>query len=227
HSAFEPSRNAKRAAVPAEGEDLLEPGELGDSRIGPDTRLERMPCERSHQAVAGSAAGCSIVASRKAEARDLNDVRPGRRRGGAKAGEQPGQDMGAGRQKQPGRAEMVAMLVGDDQISCMLIVELVELEPVDEHALAVLEHGPERPIGAGLARSAFNDDRHSLASPLEEQASREASGGDIPRNGGCAARLFIFHMSWAGAEHAEVAKAKGEAEGGGGRASPGSSVRRL
>jgi hypothetical protein len=75
---------------------------------------------------------------------------------------------------------MIAFLVGDDDIDCMLIVELVELEAavehrnvpfqeVDEDALAVLEHCSKSPVAARLVTSALDDDRHLISPQLRSQ----------------------------------------------------------
>ena len=57
-------------------------------------------------------------------------------RGGAAAqswGNRSTQDMRPRRRQQPRGPEMIARLVGDDQIGRMLVVELVELEAAVEH----------------------------------------------------------------------------------------------
>ena len=59
------ARKAERPAVPAEGEDLLEPDIFGNAGIGADAALERIASERAHQPVAGSPALAAILPARQ------------------------------------------------------------------------------------------------------------------------------------------------------------------
>lgn len=157
HPAVEPDRRSQWSAAPAKGENLLQPGDFGDAGIGLNIGFERVRRECAHELIAGAAACRRILAAREAEARDFEDVLTGGRRCCTQLPEQVSKNMAPHGGQQPGRSEMIAVLISNDQIRRMFVVEFVELEPafehrqvpfeqIDEDAFAVFEHGPERPI---------------------------------------------------------------------------------
>src|SRR5574338_1020577 len=161
-------RRPERSAVPAEREDLLEPGHFRDPGEGADAAVESGSDKRADQPVANLAPADRAEVAAKAEAGDLVDAGAARHRPGAQLGIERPEDMRPAGAEQARRAEMLAVARGDNQIDRLLIVELVELEApvddrhvpfeqVDEDLLARLEHRAEAAILERVRHAARQD----------------------------------------------------------------------
>ena len=87
---------AERPAVPSERQDLLEPRHLGDSGVGLNAGLKRIPDQRAHQPITGLEPKHRVLTSRQAEAGDLENVGPGWRRQSAEVCKQAAEEMRPG-----------------------------------------------------------------------------------------------------------------------------------